>query len=179
VSQGSEDDSVARSEPDPAPDALAAEHDDVLRSENTFEIDTPELKSARDRAERGWGVGALAVHDGRVLLVRHDDQWLLPGGMLEPGETPAEGAARETREEAGIDVRIHALAAIAEQTFTDGDDAFVFHFAVFDAIPETTDLTDDPGLTDEAIAEAAWHSSLPANTFDRELYARLLDGELD
>jgi ADP-ribose pyrophosphatase YjhB (NUDIX family) len=151
----------------------------VLRRDTTFETHPPHLKGARARAERGWGVGALAVHDGRVLLVRHDDQWLLPGGMLEPGETPAEGAARETREEAGIDVRIDALAAIAEQTFTDGDDAFVFHFAVFDAIPETTDLTDDPGLTDEAIAEAAWHSSLPANTFDRELYTRLLDGELD
>ncbi|WP_049898442.1 NUDIX hydrolase [Halococcus agarilyticus] len=166
-------------DPDPVPEALAADHDDVLRSENTFEIDTESLESARDRAERGWGVGALAVHDGRVLLVRHDDQWLLPGGMLESGETPGEGAARETHEETGIDVRIDGLAAIAEQTFTDGDDAFVFHFAVFEATPESTVLTDDPGLTDEAIAEAAWHGSLPADTFEPDLYARLLDGRLD
>ena len=72
---------------------------------------------------------------------------------------------------------IDGLAAIAEQTFTDGDDAFVFHFAVFDATPETTDLTDDPGLVDEAIDDVAWHDSLPENTFDRDLYARLLDGE--
>ena len=173
------DDPATRSEPDPAPEALAADRDDVLRSQNTFEIDTAGLESARARAERGWGVGALAVHDGRVLLVRHDDQWLLPGGMLEPGETPAEGAVRETREETGIEVRIEGLAAIAEQTFTDGDDAFGFHFAVFAATPGNTILADDPGLADEAIAEAAWHDSLPADTFDRDLYSRLLDGELD
>lgn len=177
MSQHSEDDPVTRSKPDPAPDALAADHGDVLRSENTFEIDTEGLESARARAERGWGVGALAVHDGQILLVHHDDQWLLPGGMLEPGETPDEGAARETREETGIDVRIDGLAAIAEQTFTDGDDAFVFHFAVFDATPGGTALTDDPGLADEAIDDVAWHDSLPENTFDPDLYARLLDDE--
>ena len=95
--------------PDPTPDALAAAHDNVLRSENTFTVDTTGLKSVRARAERGWGVGALAVHDGEALFVRHDDQWLLPGGMLEAGETPAEGAARETREETGVEVRIDGL----------------------------------------------------------------------
>jgi ADP-ribose pyrophosphatase YjhB (NUDIX family) len=163
--------------PDPTPDALAAAHDNVLRSENTFTVDTTGLKSVRARAERGWGVGALAVHDGEALFVRHDDQWLLPGGMLEAGETPAEGAARETREETGVEVRIDGLAAIAEQTFTDSDDTFVFQFAVFDATPETTVLTDDPGLANEAIDDVAWHRSLPENTFDHDLYARLLDTE--
>ncbi|MGQ5517744.1 NUDIX hydrolase [Halococcus saccharolyticus] len=165
-------------EPDPAPDALAADYGDVFRSENTFEVDAEGVASARARAERGWGVGALAVHDSRLLLVHHDDQWLLPGGMLEAHETPAAGAVRETYEETGVEVRIDGLAAIAEQTFTDGDDAFVFHFAVFDATPESTALTDDPGLADEAIDDVAWHDSLPENTFDRDLYTRLLDGEL-
>lgn len=162
-------------EPDPAPEALAAGQGEVLRSESTVEVETERLASARARAGRGWGVGALVVHDGRVLLVRHDDRWLLPGGMLEAGETPAVGAGREVREETGIEVRIDGLAAIAEQTFTDGRDAFVLRFAVFDATPETTALASDPGLEGETIDDAAWHGSLPADTFDRDLYSRLLD----
>lgn len=54
-------------------------------------------------------VAVIAEH-GRVLLVRRraDDgapPWVLPGGKLEPGESPAEAAAREVLEETGLTVR--------------------------------------------------------------------------
>ena len=163
--------------PEPAPDALADRYGSVCRSENTFEVESAGLESARARADRGWGVGALVTHEGRVLLVQQEDRWLLPGGMLEAGETPATGAIRETREETGIEIAVTGLAAIAEQTFTDGRETFVFHFAVFDATPETTDLATEPGIDGEAIHDVAWHDSLPENTFDREFYTRLLGRE--
>lgn len=40
----------------------------------------------------------------RVLLARHadDDRWALPGGSIDPDETPANAAARELWEEAGV-----------------------------------------------------------------------------
>jgi 8-oxo-dGTP diphosphatase len=164
-----------RSQISPTPEALASRYEGVLWAENTFEVDPAKLESARTRAGRGWGVGALAVADDRVLLVRQGEQWLLPGGMLKADETPAAGAAREVHEETGVDVRIDGLAAIAEQTFTDGRTSFVFHFAAFDATPESTDLATDPGIGDEPIDDVAWHESLPENTYDRELYSRLLD----
>ena len=51
------------------------------------------------------------VRDGdRVLMVRQqgpDDPeawWFLPGGTVEPGETPIAAVARELREETGIEV---------------------------------------------------------------------------
>ena len=53
------------------------------------------------------GVGAVVVHEGRVLLVRRGSEplkghWTLPGGVLEVGETLVEGVAREVREETGL-----------------------------------------------------------------------------
>src|SRR5437868_7408334 len=50
--------------------------------------------------------GGVVLRDGRVLLVRakpapHD--WVLPKGHIEPGEDPADTAAREVREEAGVE----------------------------------------------------------------------------
>ena len=48
--------------------------------------------------------------DGQILLLKRAEggamagQWFLPGGMVEEGELPEEGARRELVEEAGIDV---------------------------------------------------------------------------
>lgn len=60
---------------------------------------------------REVAAGAI-VRDGRLLLAQRTSppelagQWELPGGKLEPGETPAEGLARELREELGVQVRV-------------------------------------------------------------------------
>jgi 8-oxo-dGTP pyrophosphatase MutT (NUDIX family) len=49
---------------------------------------------------------SAAVFDdaNRILLVRRSDNghWEMPGGALDPGESPAEGARREAAEEAGV-----------------------------------------------------------------------------
>jgi 8-oxo-dGTP pyrophosphatase MutT (NUDIX family) len=55
-------------------------------------------------ARRGGSVG-------RVLVIAHGrlGTWLPVGGELEPGETPLEAAARELREESGLEGRFPAL----------------------------------------------------------------------
>src|SRR5688572_20169939 len=59
-------------------------------------------------------VGAV-VHDahGRLLLVRrgrdpHRGRWSLPGGRVEPGESPEQAIEREVREETALSVRAGA-----------------------------------------------------------------------
>lgn len=46
--------------------------------------------------------------DGRILLLEtnYKDDWELPGGVVEPGETPRMGAEREVLEEVGLVVRL-------------------------------------------------------------------------
>ncbi len=62
-------------------------------------------------------VGAVVVHDGRILLCRRAIEprrgfWTLPAGYLELNETPSEGAVRETLEEAGAAITIDGILAI-------------------------------------------------------------------
>ncbi len=55
-------------------------------------------------------MGAAIVRDGRVLAARRTSpadaagRWELPGGKVEPGETPEEALVREVAEELGCTV---------------------------------------------------------------------------
>jgi len=51
---------------------------------------------------------------GRVLLVKpnYRDHWSLPGGIIEHGEPPHVGCAREIAEELGLDIEPGPLLAI-------------------------------------------------------------------
>lgn len=50
------------------------------------------------------GAQVALVHEGNVLLVRHSYKpgWHLPGGGIDPPETPENAVARELREEVAI-----------------------------------------------------------------------------
>ena len=58
--------------------------------------------------------------EARYLVVsarRQPDSWVLPKGHIDPGETPADTAAREVLEEAGVVAEVlHSLGVIAFDT---------------------------------------------------------------
>lgn len=57
-------------------------------------------------------VGAALLDTGRLLAARRSappdlaGRWELPGGKVEPGETPEAALARELREELGVEVEV-------------------------------------------------------------------------
>jgi ADP-ribose pyrophosphatase YjhB (NUDIX family) len=60
-------------------------------------------------------VNVVVVNDeGSVLMIRRTDNgnWALPGGAVDLGESVAQAAVRETREESGIECEITGIAGI-------------------------------------------------------------------
>ncbi|PSP73966.1 NUDIX hydrolase [Halobacteriales archaeon QS_3_64_16] len=164
-----------------APEDLASRYDGVCRRANTIAFESERWTTLEAEAEE-WGVGAFCYHDDAVLLVCEGEEWLLPGGILEAGETPEEGARRELREETGVDADIEGLAAITTQTFVDEAEPanrFDFRFATFLATTADPTTSSEPGLDGEGIETVAWVSEIPENTFDRKLVVDLFQSVVE
>jgi 8-oxo-dGTP pyrophosphatase MutT (NUDIX family) len=56
--------------------------------------------------------GGILQQDGRILLVRRPryNDWSLPKGKVDSGETPLKAAIREVREETGYTVKVMRFA---------------------------------------------------------------------
>jgi len=74
--------------------------------------------------------------DDRVLLIRHSEggRWTNPGGMVEPFETPADAAVRETWEETGLVVELTRFIGVFggrdhHITYSSGDEVTYLAFA--------------------------------------------------
>ena len=92
------------------------------------------------------GVGAVVVHEDRVLLVRRGSEplkghWTLPGGVLEVGETLVEGVAREVREETGLLVEPLELVELLDRILREeGREAgrVRYHYVIADYLCRVT-----------------------------------------
>jgi len=70
----------------------------------------------------------VADESGAILLLRRTDNglWTIPGGAMEPGESIAETAVRETREETGLVVEAIRIVGVYSNPrhvveYTDGE----------------------------------------------------------
>lgn len=69
----------------------------------------PESADAFFEEFYSYAAGTVVTDDqGRLLCLYSEvrDEWETPGGAGDPGETPAETARRETREETGVEVEL-------------------------------------------------------------------------
>ena len=79
------------------------------------------------------GSSAAVVREGRILLIRREDNglWALPGGMAEVGETPSEAAVRELGEEANVKGRATRLLALVDSRLWRSRSKTHFYHPVF------------------------------------------------
>ena len=88
------------------------------------------------------GVGAVVVQAGRVLLVRRGSEpmkgnWSLPGGVLEVGESLAEGVAREVEEETGLRVEVVELVELLDRIHRE-EGRVRYHYVIADYLCRVT-----------------------------------------
>lgn len=77
------------------------------------------------------GDAAVIDERGRILLIQRADNqmWAMPGGMLEVGESPAEGVVRETLEETGVHCAVKSFIGVFDSRLTGGKSRFqLYHF---------------------------------------------------
>ena len=111
-------------------------------------------------------VAVLILRDGRVLLgkrgpsTREPGKWSFPAGFVERGERVEGAAAREAREETGLDVTVGELIGLYS---SDGEPVVlaVYAASTADGEPAAGDDLDEIGWFDPA--------ALPELAFPRDL----------
>ena len=97
------------------------------------------------------GAAAVVVDQGKVLLIKRRDVevWALPGGAVESGESLAQAAVREVREETGLEIELTRLVGVySRPNWRAGGD----HGVLFAARPLSHDIVPQP----EEALEAAY-----------------------
>ncbi len=125
------------------------------------------------------GVTAVTIRDREVLLVKRADNgaWTAVTGIVEPGENPADCAAREVREETGVSARATRLAWVhvtRPAVHANGDQA-----QYLDHVFRMQWLSGEPFAADDECTAAAWFDldRLPPMTADMRRRITLSDSD--
>ncbi|MER5866741.1 NUDIX domain-containing protein [Kitasatospora sp. NPDC002040] len=117
------------------------------------------------------GVGAVVRDEqGRVLLHRRSDsgRWSIVGGILDPGEQPADGLVREVFEETGLVVEPEALTSVTvspQLSYPNGDRA-----QYLDLTFRCRRVSGEARVNDDESLEVAWFA--PTELPELDDYAR-------
>ncbi|ORV81950.1 ADP-ribose pyrophosphatase [Mycobacterium interjectum] len=125
------------------------------------------------------GVTAVTIHDRKVLLVKRADNgaWTAVTGIVEPGENPADCAAREVSEETGVSTRATRLVWVhvtRPAVHANGDRA-----QYLDHVFRMQWLSGEPFAADDECTAAAWFDldGLPPMTEDMRRRITLSAGD--
>jgi len=123
-------------------------------------------------------VNVVVVNDaGEVLMIRRsdNDNWAVPGGAIDLGESMVEAAIRETREESGIECRIAGIVGI----YTDPRHVILYTSngearQEFSIVLTASAVGGTPTPSDES-SEVAWvrREDLGSYSMDRSMRVRI------
>lgn len=114
----------------------------------------PPQAEKRREAVSTFNIALVVVRLGRRILLVHERKfgrsWFLPAGRVDPGETFAAAAVRETMEEAGVRVTLEGVLRVEHSPTPEDARMRVFFVARpdDDATPKT--------VADEHTLEARW-----------------------
>ena len=125
-------------------------------------------------------VNVVVVNDaGEILMIRRtdNDNWAVPGGAIDLGESVAQAAVRETREESGIECEITGIVGIYSDPkhvilYTSNGEAR----QEFSIVLTARSLSGRPTPSDES-SEVHWatESEIRSYTMDRSMRIRIND----
>jgi 8-oxo-dGTP diphosphatase len=128
----------------------------VLAMEPRFEITDMEYEMTRTPVLAAGGIVLRQEETPLVAVVRlrKRNEWVLPKGKLDDGETPRDAAEREVMEETGHDVAVHDF--LGTLVYESGGRSKVVHYWRMEANGEQVyDLMDDVRAVDWLPLEAA------------------------
>ncbi len=117
----------------------------VLDGKEDFQGVSNRFEDNLNRLTPFAGAEGAVFHEGKLLLIRRADNrlWAVPGGSVEVGETAAQAAQRELKEEAGLDGKpVRLLGVFDSYLWGSQIKAHIFHF-VFEM--EAENLAMKPG----------------------------------
>lgn len=98
------------------------------------------------------GVGALIVHEGKLVLVKRGVQpdkgrWSIPGGAVELGERVRDAVLREAKEESGldIDIKVNRPLDAIDNVLLDENGRLQFHYVLLQFLAQPKGGTLKPG----------------------------------
>jgi 8-oxo-dGTP diphosphatase len=115
------------------------------------------------------GVGVAVFRDDALLLVRRvmepgRGRWALPGGYVDAGEDPRAAAARETLEEAAVQVSVGDVIEVFANPPEDGGAIFILYAALW--------VSGEPACGDDTDAAAFFRrTEMPPLAFASTLAA--------
>ena len=122
-------------------------------------MSTPLGKEGRRYPDRPIvGVLAVVVRGDRVLVVRRSNppmpgRWGFPGGVLELGETVAQGAMRELAEETGVEAEAGGPLTVIDTIDRDEEGRVRYHYTLVAMIGH---WQSGEGVAGDDADEVAW-----------------------
>ena len=151
------------------PMAIAADPDVPFRVE-VGHVDAETFAEAKAYNDQVRGMAGAAVRNdaGEVLFIHHGDYggWVLPGGVVEPGEAFRAAAMREAREETGVEAEPVRPLRVTQFVPRHGGASTDNFFVLFEGRAVDPEPAADPGLDDEEITDVRWCSTVPDGVAD-------------